>query len=147
MRSLVNFLPVLAIAFTFVSSADAHDFLKEPLIERYGLKSVSCSACHPGSNKAINNAFGLKFKEAFKGKEFTSRIKATKEMADKDAGKKKKEEIGAEMVAEFNKVIVEVEKTQMTIADLAKAGLLNGTKLKKEVVEEMGKAQGVEPKK
>ncbi len=148
MRSLIKFLPVLAIAFFgILSTADAHDFLKKPLIERYNLNSVSCSACHPGRNKAINNAFGLKFKEAFKGKNFTARINAAKEMADKEAGKKEKEAIGKEMVVEFNKAVVEIEKTQMTIAEFAKAGLLVGTKLKQEVVEEMRKAQGAPVKK
>ena len=146
MRSLVSFFSVamvFAMALSWVSSADAHDYLKEPLMKRYNLKSVSCSACHPGSNKAINNQFGMKFKAAFKGKDFTRRIKATKDIADKDAAKKEKDAIGEEMVAEFNNIIGEIEKTQMTIADFAKAGLLNGTKLQKETIAELGKAQGV----
>lgn len=133
----------------FVNSADAHDFLKDPLKEHYGLKSASCSACHPGSNKAINNAFGLKFKTAFKGKDYTKRVHAAKDMKKKDkaAGEKALDEIGKEMVAHFKKAIVEIEKESMTLGEMAKAGLLVGTKLEKEVVAEMGKAQGVMEKK
>jgi len=89
----------------------------------------------------VNNKFGLMFKKAFKGKNYTARIKALKDMSDKDAAKKKEEAIGAEMVADFKKAIVEIEKTQMTIADMAKFGLLNGTKLQKELVVEMEKEQ------
>ncbi|QEG21155.1 hypothetical protein [Mariniblastus fucicola] len=145
-RILTTAAAACFVCLLFNSSADAHDFLKDPLKERYGLKSVSCSACHPGSNKAINNAFGLKFKTAFKGKDYTKRIHAAKDLKkkDKDAGTKALEEIGTEMVAHFNEVIVEVEKESMSIKDLATAGLLVGTKLEKDVVAEMGKAQGVE---
>jgi hypothetical protein len=134
------------VCLLFNNSVSAHDFLKDPLKERYGLKSVSCSACHPGSNKAINNAFGMKFKAAFKGKDFTKRIHAAKDMKDKAAGKKLKEEIGAEMVVAFNAVVGEIEKEKMSFAEMAKAGILNGTKLEKSVIAEMGKAQGVEDK-
>jgi len=128
------------------SSVDAHDFLKDPIKERYGLKSVSCSACHPGSNKAINNAFGMKFKAAFKGKDYTKRVHEAKELkkTDKEAGEKALDAIDKEMVADFNKVVVDIEKESMTFADMAKMGVLVGTKLEKDVVAEMGKAQGVE---
>ena len=131
-----------------LSSVEAHDFLKDPLKERYGLKSVSCSACHPGSNKAINNAFGLKFKTAFKGKDYTKRVHDAKDLKKKDkgAGEKALDALGKEMVTDFNKVIAEIEKESMTFGDLAKAGLLVGTKLEKAVVAEMGKEQGVEGK-
>ena len=127
------------------SSVDAHDFLKTPLQERYGLKSVSCSACHPGSNKAINNAFGLKFKAAFKGKNYTKRVHDAKALkkTDKEAGEKALAAIDKEMVADFNAAIGEIETQTMTFADLVKMGLLNGTKLEKDVVEQMGKDQGV----
>ena len=151
MNSLKQFftiaLATCGLCLFSYSSVDAHDFLKDPLQERYGLKSVSCSACHPGSDKAINNAFGMKFKTAFKGKDYTKRVHEAKDLkkTDKDAGEKALEAIGKEMVADFNKVIPEIEKQTMTFADMAKLGVLNGTKLEKEVVEEMGKEQGVEP--
>ncbi len=124
----------------------AHDFLKDPLKERYELKSVACTACHPGSNKAINNAFGLKFKEAFKGKDYTKRVHDAKDLKKKDkaAGTKALDEVGVEMIAQFNVVVVDIEKTSMTFAEMAKAGILNGTKLEKAAIAEMGKAQGVE---
>ena len=137
------------VCLLFSNTADAHDFLKDPLKERYGLKSVSCSACHPGSNKAINNAFGLKFKTAFKGKEYTKRVHEAKDLKKKNkaAGDTALEGIGKEMVAQFITVIEEVEKESMTFGEMAKAGILVGTKLEKDVVAEMGKAQGVEEKK
>lgn len=150
MTSLKRILTISAAAcfacLLFNNSADAHDFLKNPLKDRYGLKSVSCSACHPGSNKAINNAFGLKFKTAFKGRNYTKRVHDAKDLKKKNkaAGEKALDEIGAEMVVQFNQVIAEVEKETMTMGDMLKAGLLNGTKLEKDVIAEMGKAQGVE---
>ena len=130
------------------SEVSAHDFLKNPLKERYGLKSVSCQACHPGSNKAINNAFGMKFKTAFKGKNYTKRVHDAKELKkkDKEAGEKALDAIDVEMVAQFNEIIPGIEKESMTFAELAKGGLLVGTKLEKDVVAKMGEAQGV-PKK
>lgn len=133
----------------FAGDVSAHDFLKNPIKERYGLKSVSCTVCHPGSNKAINNAFGLKFKTAFKGKNYTKRVHDAKELKKKDktAGEKALDAIDVEMVAQFNELIPEIEKESMTFADLARAGLLAGTKLEKSVVAEMGKAQGAEEKK
>lgn len=132
-----------------VSEVSAHDFLKEPLTKRYGLKSISCSVCHPGSNKAINNAFGMKFKKAFKGKDYTKRVHDAKDLKKKDkaAGEKALDAIGVEMVKQFNELIPEIEKESMTFGELAKAGLLAGTKLEKEVIAEMGKAQGAPPKK
>ena len=148
MNSLKRILTITTAAcfvcLLFVSSADAHDFLKNPLKERYGLKSVACSACHPGGNKAINNAFGMKFKTAFKGKNYTKRVNEAKELKkkDKEAGEKALDAIGVEMVAQFNELIVDIEKESMTFGELAKAGLLMGTKLEKDVIEKMGKAQG-----
>jgi len=137
------------VCLLFAGDVSAHDFLKNPIKERYGLKSVSCTVCHPGSNKAINNAFGLKFKTAFKGKNYTKRVTEAKELKknDKAAGEKALDAIEVEMVAHFNELIPEIEKESMTFADLAKAGLLAGTKLEKDVIAEMGKAQGVEAKK
>lgn len=153
MNSIKRILTITAAAcfvcLLFGSSADAHDFLKDPLKERYALKSVSCSACHPGSNKAINNAFGMQFKTAFKGKNYTKRVHAAKDMKkkDKEAGEKALDAIGVEMVAQFNEIIVDIEKESMTFGELAKAGLLVGTKLDKAVIEKMGKAQGAPAKK
>ena len=151
MNLLKRILTVLAVCFVcllFSNSADAHDFLKEPIIKRYGLKSASCSVCHPGSNKAINNAFGMKFKTAVKGKDYTKRVFAAKDMKkkDKEAGEKALDAIDKEMVAQFNAIIGDIEKESMTFAEMAKAGLLVGTKLEKDVIAEMGKAQGVKEK-
>ena len=144
-KRIVTLTAASFVCLLFAGDATAHDFLKKPIIERYGLKSAACSVCHPGSNKAINNAFGLKFKTAFKGKNYTKRVHDAKELKKKDkaAGEKALEAIGVEMVAQFNELIPEIEKESMTFAELAKAGLLVGTKLEKEVVAEMGKAQGV----
>jgi disulfide oxidoreductase YuzD len=130
------------------SSVNAHDFLKNPVKERYGLKSASCYVCHPGSNKAINNAFGLKFKEAFKGKDYTKQVHDAKTLKkkDKEAGEKALDAIEVAMVADFNAAVVEIEKTKMSFAEMAKAGMLMGTKLEKATIAEMGKAQGVEDK-
>ena len=131
------------------NSADAHDFLKKEIIERYGLKSASCSVCHPGKNKAINNAFGMKFKTAFKGRDYTKRVHDAKDLKKKDKaeGEKALDAIGVEMVAQFKEVVVDIEKESMTFAEMARAGLFAGTKLKPEVLSEMGKAQGVKEEK
>lgn len=131
------------------NSADAHDFLKDPLKEHYSLKSVSCSACHPGSNKAINNAFGMKFKTAFKGKDYTKRVHDAKELKkkDKEAGQKALDVIDVEMVAQFKELIVEIEKESMTFAEMARSGVMNGMKLDADRLEEMRVEQGAAKKK
>lgn len=136
------------VCLFIASEVSAHDFLKEPIKERYGLKTVTCSLCHPGSNKAINNDFGLKFKKAFKGKDYTKRVNEAKELKKKDkkAGEKALDAIDVEMVAQFNELIPAIEKETITFGELAKAGLLVGMKLEKDVIAEMGKAQGVEEK-
>ncbi len=149
MNSLKRILTT-AVAACFVCllinhSVEAHDFLKKPVQERYGLKSVSCKVCHPGGNKAINNAFGMHFKEAFKGKNFTKRVKEAKALKKENAeeGTKKLDEVSADMIAAFKKVVPEIEKKTMTFAEMAKGGILNGTNLEKKVIAAMGKAQGV----
>ena len=148
-RTLTTAAAACLVFLLFNNTAAAHDFLKDPLKDRYKLKSVSCAACHPGSNKAINNAFGMKFKTAFKGKDYTARVYKAKDLKkkDKDAGEKALKGIGVEMVAQFEQVIAEVEKESITFGDMLTAGLLNGTKLEKDVIAEMGKAQGVTEKK
>ena len=65
---------------------------------------------------------------------------------DKEAGEKALDAIDKEMVAQFNAIIGDIEKESMTFAEMAKAGLLVGTKLEKDVIAEMGKAQGVKEK-
>jgi hypothetical protein len=139
-RSLLTAVAVIVFCFSFACTANtavAHDVLKKPLAERYGMKSVSCSACHPGSKKQVKNKFGLMFKKAFKGKNYTKRIKAAKEAKDKA----ETEKIEEEMIVDFKKAIVEIEKTQLTIKDLAEAGLLVGFKMEKDVVAKMGEEQ------
>lgn len=136
-RQLIAAAIAICFLFTFNAKVDAHDVLKKPLAERYGLKSVSCSACHPGSKKEVKNKLGLMFKKAFKSKNYTKRIKAAKAAKDKTA----EEAIEKEMVEDFKKAIVEIEKTKLTIKDLAEAGLLNGARLEKDVVAKMGEEQ------
>ena len=91
----------------------------------------------------------MQFKTAFKGKNYTKRVHAAKDMKkkDKEAGEKALDAIGVEMVAQFNEIIVDIEKESITFGELAKAGLLVGTKLDKAVIATMGKAQGAPAKK
>ena len=102
----------------------AHDAFQDPMKERYGLKSVSCKACHPDNkDKSIHNKFGLYYVEALKGKDITKKFKEA-EAKGEDAVKAYEPEM-AKLFVEAMKV---VEKEKMTFEDFLKAGLLNGTR-------------------
>lgn len=111
--------------FVFLNSAAAHDAFKEPLEERYGLKTVSCKTCHPNNkDRSIHNDFGKLFLAELKGKEITRKFKEA-EAVGEDAVK----EYEKEMVKHFLEALKVVEKKKMTFEDLMKAGLINGTRL------------------
>ena len=106
-------------------AVQAHDVYKEPLEERYGLKTVSCKTCHPNSkDRSIQNTFGQYFADEFKGREISKKYEAAKAL-----GEEQQKAYEDEMVASFKEVLIIVEKKKMTFADLIKAGLLNGTRL------------------
>ena len=78
-----NFIAPMAsfiFLFTFnVSFLSAHDVYKEPLEERYGLKTVSCKTCHPNTkDRSIHNVFGQYFADEFKGQEITIKYEEAK---------------------------------------------------------------------
>ena len=103
--------------------SEKHD--EEPLEQRYHLKTVSCKTCHADSkDRTIYNKFGQMFVEAFKGKGIAEKYEQAKA-----EGEQQKKEYEAEMAREFAATLLVVEKKTMTIADLIKAGLLNGTRL------------------
>lgn len=133
---------ILSIAFCLglmlCNFASAHDCFKEPLEERYKLKTVSCKTCHPNNkDRSIHNKLGIIFENALKGKNLTKQFKDA-EAADEKSGLKKDDEnsavfkVNKVLVAEFNKVIPEVEKSELTIADMIKFGLINGMRLNDE---------------
>ena len=136
MHSLSIRLFGLAIAIAFCvcisGTADAHGVFKDPLEERYGLKSVSCSACHPTSDKHVHNKFGRMFYRKFKGLDLTKKLEAAKEES-----KEAEEAFEQVMVAEFEKALVEIETQQMTIAEVFQGGMWNGTKLTDESLEKV----------
>jgi len=126
----LNFTKFFAAAFAVLiggSSLLAHDAFKDPLEERYNLKSVSCKTCHPNNkDRSIHNKFGLYYEEALKGHDITKKFNAAAE-----EGEEAQEKYEKEMVKLFKEAMKVVEKKSMTFEDMIKAGLLNGTKLKK----------------
>lgn len=120
----VMFFAAMAFTFSFVTSAEAHDVFKAPMQERFNLKTVSCSACHPGKEKSVHNKFGAMFVKAFKGKDLTKKL----EEAEAKGGEKGKEEFEAEMVEHFKKALKDLEKKEPLMIAIVDAGLLVGTK-------------------
>ena len=117
------------IALTFIlfnnSALVAHDAFKDPMEERYGLKTVSCKTCHPDNkDRSIHNQFGKYLEEALKGKEITKKFKEAEAK-----GEEAVKEYEKEMVVHFVEALKVVEKKKMTFEDMIKAGLLNGTRL------------------
>jgi hypothetical protein len=105
--------------------ASAHEVFKEPLEERYNLKTVTCKTCHPkNDDRTVNNKFGQLFAEAFKGKDLTKRY----EQAE-NQGEEAKKAFEKEMIKEFNTALNAIEKQTISYSDLIRAGLLQGTRL------------------
>ena len=120
---------VLTFVVLVVSSSTnvlvAHDCFKEPLEERYNLKTVSCKSCHPNSkDKSIHNKLGIMLEKQLKGLDLTKKFFAAEEK-----GEEAKAAYEKEMVVEFKKAMVEVEKKQLTIKDMIEFGLFNGMRL------------------
>ena len=134
--ALPCFLTVsLALA---LAPALAHDVFKEPLEKRYKLKTVSCKTCHPNSkDRSIHNAFGQMFADQFKGMGMSEKYEAAEA-----AGEEAKKKYEAEMVAAFEKAMLVVEKRKLTVAEMLRAGLMNGTRLAKIPTAETDKEPG-----
>lgn len=124
----MNFTKFVAAAFAVLiggSSLLAHDAFKDPFMERYNLKSLSCKTCHPNNkDRSIHNKFGDYYEEALKGHDITKKFNAAAEK-----GEEAQDEYEKEMVKLFKEAMKVVEKKSMTFEDMIKAGMLNGTKL------------------
>lgn len=118
----------IILVMTQQTIVNAHDAFKDPMAKRYGLKSVSCKACHPNNkDKSIHNKFGIYYLNALKGKELTKKFK--------EAEAKGEEAVKAyepEMVKHFVEAMKAVEKEKLTLEDMLKAGLINGTRPEKQ---------------
>ena len=127
MKSTLSLLVVVTVSWVTLSNCTwAYDAYKEPILQRYHLKTVSCKACHANSkDRTIYNKFGQLFVDALKGQEIAKKYEEAKAKGDEQ---KKKYE--AEMAKTFTAVLAVVEKKTMTIEDMIKAGLLNGTRLR-----------------
>jgi len=118
----------LFLVMTQQTLVNAHDAFKDPMAERYGLKSVSCKACHPNNkDKSIHNKFGIYYLNALKGKELTKKFKEAEAK-----GEEAVEAFEPEMVKHFIEAMKAVEKEKMTFEDMLKAGLINGTRPEKQ---------------
>ena len=136
MKSSIILSLIVVLGFCTSSAAVAHDCFKEPLEERYKLKTVSCKTCHPNNkDRSIHNKLGVLFENALKGKELNRKFKEAE--AQGEEAKKACEEM---MVEEFKKVLVVVEKQQLTLEDMIKFGLINGMRLNDEGQEAAEKA-------
>lgn len=121
-------ITVCCAGLYFCGTTSAHDCFKEPLEKRYQLKTVSCKTCHPNNkDRSIHNKLGIMFENALKGKELTKKFNEAEAQ-----GEEAKATCEKMMVEEFNKVLVEVEQEQLTLADMIKFGLINGMRLNDE---------------
>ena len=127
--SAVCIIGVFAVAQP--QSANAHDVFKAPMQERFKLKTVSCSACHPGKDKHVHNRFGAMFVKVFKGKNLSAQLEAAEAK-----GEKEKEEFEAVMVEEFKIALAALEKKEPMVFAMVDAGMLVGTKKTPEGLEE-----------
>ena len=123
----------LVIFSLFLSSQlPAHDCFKEPMEQKYGLKTVSCKTCHPNNkDRSIHNEFGKLFEEALKGKDISKKFKEAEAKGDEAVAEYEKE-----MVVHFMEALKVVEKRKMSFEDLIKAGLLNGVRLETKKAEQ-----------
>ena len=131
MKYQLTFLLTVCLAgFCFNSASMAHDCFKTPLEERYHLKTVSCKTCHPNNkDRSIHNKLGIMFENVFKEK----KLELTKKFNEAEAqGEEAKVECEKMMVEEFKKVLVEIEKEKLTLADMIRFGLINGMRLNDE---------------
>ncbi len=121
----ISFLVFAVLSISSIGSALGHDVFKEPLEERYGLKTVSCKTCHPNNkDRSIHNLFGQMFEEEFKGMEMSKKYEAAK--AEGEEAQAAYEKV---MIEAFKKAMPVVEKKQLTVEQIIRAGLLNGTRL------------------
>lgn len=123
---------VVSITFGFSVVAEAHDAFQQPMKDRFNLKTVTCSACHPGKDKSEHNFFGSMFVKKFKGKGLTAKLEAAEA-----EGKEQKEAYEAVMVEEFNKALAELEEKEPTMIAIVENGLLVGTKKQPDALEEL----------
>jgi ribosomal protein L23 len=112
MKPLTLLLAGIVVCLFTVQDAFAHKFLKEALEKRYeehNIKVKSCNACHAEKKpKTERNDFGKLITEnaAFKGKEYSAKLKVLHDAEDK-AGEEKLE---AEMLESFKKAMDDIEK-------------------------------------
>ena len=126
MKNALSLLVTFTVSWVaFSNGAWAYDAYQEPLEQRYHLKTVSCKTCHADTkDRTIYNKFGQLFVDAFKGKGIARKYEQAKAK-----GEEQKKSYEAVMAKEFAATLPVVEKKTLTIADLIKAGLLNGTRL------------------
>jgi len=99
----------------------------------YGLRSVSCYACHvKGEEKDVLNPFGKEMGKLLVGKNVTERLEAAKKIEDED----ERDEVIAVMEKEFLEVFKKLDKMKApggkTYAEAIAAGEIEGTKLRKQ---------------
>ena len=123
----LSFSSFMFAVITLVSlgSAVGHDVFKEPLEERYGLKTVSCKTCHPNNkDRSVHNLFGQMYADEFKGMDMSRKYEAAQA-----EGEEAQAEYEKVMIAAFKKAMPKVEKKQLTVEQIIRAGLMNGTRL------------------
>lgn len=109
------------------SQVRAHDAFKEPFEQRYDLKSIACTACHPNAkDRSIHNKFGKYYEEALKGKDISAKFKEAEAKGEAAVAEYEKE-----MVVHFVEAMKAVEKKSISFEELIQAGMLNGTRLNK----------------
>lgn len=124
-KQCISLFVFAVTSVTCWGAAMGHDVFKEPLEERYGLKTVSCKTCHPNNkDRSIHNLFGQMYADEFKGMDMSRKYEEAKAKGEEAQAAYEKE-----MIAAFKKAMPKVEKKQLTVEQIIRAGLMNGTRL------------------
>jgi len=130
MKSHILSLAIATVVFNGGFSLHAHDVFKEPMEEKYQLKTVSCKACHPNNkDRSIHNKLGKLLEAEFdrQGLEMTKKYEEAKTQ-----GEEAQKAYEKQMIEAFKAAMLVVEKKPLTFEEMISSGLLNGTRPKDE---------------
>ena len=123
-----------AIVLAVASTAEAHSKLSSAFKKQYGLRTVSCTACHLKESKEKKKdamtPFGKKLVKLLDGKQVSERVDALK-------GKEKEEtdKVWAEITKEFLEVLKKLDDetapSGKKYAEAIRAGEIEGTKVRR----------------
>lgn len=117
-KSCFSFMIIAGCLVLLSTPAEAHMAFKKALSEKLPDQKINCNACHIDKQpKTVRNSFGKVFEKMLADKNLTAQFK-------EKSGADKKDFENDTMIPAFNEAFDKVQK--MTMADMIKAGLLDG---------------------